>query len=56
MSRLRPDVFVKGGDYFMVEIPESAVMRSWGGQVVVVPYLSSRSTTSLIRDAARETR
>ncbi|HEX7096196.1 MAG TPA: PfkB family carbohydrate kinase [Acidimicrobiales bacterium] len=50
---LRPHVFVKGGDYAYRDIPESAVMRSLGGRVVVVPYVTGRSTSALIR-VARE--
>lgn len=51
LERLRPDVWVKGGDY--TDLPEAAVVERWGGQAVVLPYLAGRSTTSLIREAAR---
>ncbi len=40
----------------MMHIPEADAMRSGGGQVVVLPYLAGRSTTSLIRDLARQAR
>ncbi|MDX6205175.1 MAG: D-beta-D-heptose 7-phosphate kinase / D-beta-D-heptose 1-phosphate adenosyltransferase [Frankiales bacterium] len=49
LDRLRPDLWVKGGDYAGVELPEQAVLRSWGGQAVVLPYLEGRSTTGLVR-------
>jgi rfaE bifunctional protein nucleotidyltransferase chain/domain len=52
IRRLRPDVWVKGGDYAGAEVPEAAVLREWGGQAVVLPYLEGRSTTALVRDAA----
>jgi rfaE bifunctional protein nucleotidyltransferase chain/domain/rfaE bifunctional protein kinase chain/domain len=48
LRRLRPDVWVKGGDYTLVDLPEAAVVREWGGQTVVLPYLDGRSTTALI--------
>lgn len=48
LRTLRPDVFVKGGDYAYRAIPETEVMRSLGGEVVVVPYVTGRSTTALI--------
>lgn len=51
LDELRPDIFVKGGDYSNTAIPEAALVRSWGGQVVTVPYLDGRSTTSLITRA-----
>ncbi|HWG73575.1 MAG TPA: PfkB family carbohydrate kinase [Acidimicrobiales bacterium] len=54
LRRLRPDVFVKGGDYSGRPLPEAAVLASWGGQAVVVPYLAGRSTTGLLRRVAAE--
>ncbi|WP_323960339.1 adenylyltransferase/cytidyltransferase family protein [Arthrobacter sp. JZ12] len=47
LSALRPDIWVKGGDYSAAELPETALLRSWGGQTVTVPYIPARSTTSL---------
>ncbi|MFF5160238.1 D-glycero-beta-D-manno-heptose 1-phosphate adenylyltransferase [Streptomyces sp. NPDC000348] len=52
LGRLRPDVWVKGGDYSVQELPEAEVLRGWGGQAVVLPYLDGRSTTALARRAA----
>jgi rfaE bifunctional protein nucleotidyltransferase chain/domain len=49
LSRLRPDVWVKGGDYASVDLPEASLVRSWGGEVLTVPYLPGRSTTNLAR-------
>jgi D-beta-D-heptose 7-phosphate kinase / D-beta-D-heptose 1-phosphate adenosyltransferase len=41
---VRPDVLVKGGDYR----PEEVVGREAAGEVVIVPLLEGRSTTSLL--------
>ncbi|WP_222262258.1 D-glycero-beta-D-manno-heptose 1-phosphate adenylyltransferase [Modestobacter marinus] len=48
LDRLRPDVWAKGGDYAGADLPEAAVLRQWGGQAVVLPYLPGRSTTALV--------
>ncbi len=48
LDRLRPDVWAKGGDYAGADLPEAAVLRSWGGQAVVLPYLDGHSTTALV--------
>jgi rfaE bifunctional protein nucleotidyltransferase chain/domain len=48
LEQLRPDIWVKGGDYGGSELPESATVRAAGGRVVFLPYLSGRSTTSII--------
>ncbi len=53
LGRLRPDVWVKGGDYCVDALPEAATLREWGGQALVLPYLDGRSTTALARRAAR---
>jgi rfaE bifunctional protein nucleotidyltransferase chain/domain/rfaE bifunctional protein kinase chain/domain len=49
LDRLRPAVFVKGGDYAAFEIPEEAAMAAWDGTVVTLPFLSGRSTTRLLQ-------
>lgn len=48
LGRLRPDVWVKGGDYTAELLPETAVVRRWGGRTVVVPYHRGRSTTEIL--------
>jgi len=48
LEMLRPDIWAKGGDYALSELPEAAVVAGWGGQTVVLPYLDGRSTTALI--------
>jgi bifunctional ADP-heptose synthase (sugar kinase/adenylyltransferase) len=52
LEQLRPDVWVKGGDYDVAELPEAAVVRRWGGEVVLMPYLDGRSTTQLLEEAS----
>lgn len=49
---LRPHIWAKGGDYARAQLPEAAVVQSWGGQVVLLPYLDGRSTTALAARAA----
>jgi len=48
---IRPQVWAKGGDYGGREVPEALVLKEWGGQAVVLPYLQGRSTTDLVRTA-----
>lgn len=52
LRQIRPDVWAKGGDYAGADVPEAAVLREWGGQAVVLPYLDGRSTTRLVAHAA----
>jgi rfaE bifunctional protein nucleotidyltransferase chain/domain len=53
---LKPDVYVKGGDYAATSkeldegklpLPEAEVVLSYGGEVCTVPLVPGRSTTNL---------
>jgi len=48
LAGLRPDVWVKGGDYDPETMPETPDIRAWGGRVVVLPFLAGRSTTAIL--------
>lgn len=51
LTELRPDLWVKGGDYTADQLTERDVLHQWGGEAVTVPYLDGRSTTSLVERA-----
>jgi bifunctional ADP-heptose synthase (sugar kinase/adenylyltransferase) len=53
LRELRPEIFVKGADYELAEIPEARLVRSWGGEAVLVPYLDGYSTTGLLEEVTR---
>ena len=48
ISQLKPDVLVKGGDYDMRQLPETAVVESYGGRAVAIGFVEGYSTTSLV--------
>ena len=48
LARLRPDIYVKGGDYNMEELEETRLVRSWGGIAKSIAFLKGYSTTSLV--------
>lgn len=52
LEQLRPDVWVKGGDYAPADLPETEVLARWGGRAVTVPYRDGRSSTALAARAA----
>jgi rfaE bifunctional protein nucleotidyltransferase chain/domain len=45
---VRPDVYVKGGDYDLATVPEAQLARSWGARTVAIPFEFERSTTALL--------
>jgi D-beta-D-heptose 7-phosphate kinase / D-beta-D-heptose 1-phosphate adenosyltransferase len=48
IQAIRPDVYVKGGDYTRATLPETEVVESVGGEVRLLPYVRDRSTTGVI--------
>ncbi|ESQ17069.1 MAG: D-glycero-beta-D-manno-heptose-7-phosphate kinase [Thiohalocapsa sp. PB-PSB1] len=46
---LRPDVLAKGADYREQDIVGASDVKSWGGQVVLVPLVDGRSTSAIIQ-------
>lgn len=51
LARLRPDIWVKGGDYTLADLPEADVVRRGGGEVVLLPTVPGYSTSNLIAAA-----
>ena len=49
IREIRPDILVKGGDYDMDKLPETQLMKSWGGTALALPFLQGYSTTGLVR-------
>ena len=48
IGQLKPDVLVKGGDYDMRLLPETAVVESYGGRAVAIGFVEGYSTTALV--------
>ena len=44
-----PDILVKGGDYDMSKLPETALVQSWGGTALALPFVDGYSTTALVK-------
>jgi D-beta-D-heptose 7-phosphate kinase/D-beta-D-heptose 1-phosphate adenosyltransferase len=49
IERIRPDVYVKGGDYSPEMLSETEVVRAHGGEVVMVDYVAEHSTSAVVR-------
>ncbi|MFB4276602.1 D-glycero-beta-D-manno-heptose 1-phosphate adenylyltransferase [Nonomuraea sp. MTCD27] len=48
LRMIRPELYVKGGDYTAEMLAEAPLVRSLGGEVRVLGYLPDRSTTAII--------
>ncbi|SOD39966.1 D-glycero-beta-D-manno-heptose 1-phosphate adenylyltransferase [Nitrosovibrio sp. Nv4] len=45
---IQPDVYVKGGDYTIGNLPEAPIVLGYGGKVEIMPFVQDRSTTNII--------
>ena len=48
IAKVKPDVYVKGGDYTLDTLPEAKIVQSYGGHVEFVQMVAGRSTTNII--------
>lgn len=48
VQEIRPEIYAKGGDYAMDEIPEGKAVLAYGGQAVAIDFAHDRSTTKLL--------
>ena len=48
IGEIRPDVYVKGGDYTPDTLPEAKIVSSYGGRIELVDLVAGRSTTNII--------
>lgn len=49
LRHVKPDIYVKGGDYKVEELPEAEVMAEWGGRCITVGYRQGHATTALVK-------
>jgi bifunctional ADP-heptose synthase (sugar kinase/adenylyltransferase) len=48
IASIRPDIYVKGGDYEIDSLEEARLVKTWGGKAIAIPFLYERSTTTLL--------
>jgi bifunctional ADP-heptose synthase (sugar kinase/adenylyltransferase) len=53
LKQVRPQLYVKGGDYDIEVLEETRWVRSWGGDARALPFVDGYSTTALVRRIRR---
>ncbi len=48
ISEIQPDIYAKGGDYSPDNLPEAAIVREHGGQIVFIPLVAGKSSSNII--------
>lgn len=49
VENAHPDIYVKGGDYRIEDLPEAKLVATWGAKTVTVQFEHQRSTTTLLQ-------
>lgn len=49
IEEAHPDIYVKGGDYRIEDLPEAKLVAGWGAKTVTVEFEFARSTTALLK-------
>ena len=50
---IKPDIYVKGGDYTVDRLPEARIAAAYGGKTVLIPEVPGRSSSNIIKKIAR---
>jgi rfaE bifunctional protein nucleotidyltransferase chain/domain len=49
LKLVKPQIYVKGGDYDIETLDETRWVRSWGGDALALPFVDGYSTTGLVK-------
>ena len=56
IAEVKPNIYVKGGDYTLETLPEAKIVQSYGGRVEFIPMVADRSTTNVINKISMKKR
>ncbi|WP_434133633.1 D-glycero-beta-D-manno-heptose 1-phosphate adenylyltransferase [Sporomusa sphaeroides] len=54
IAEVKPDIYVKGGDYQVKDLPEANIVEALGGRIVLVPEVPGRSSSNIIRKISED--
>lgn len=54
ISKIKPDIITKGGDYNPNDVVGKDIIESYGGKVVICPLIEGKSTTNIIEKILQE--
>tara|TARA_Y100001935_G_C17154624_1_gene432201 strand:+ start:167 stop:658 length:492 start_codon:yes stop_codon:yes gene_type:complete len=53
IKKLKPDYIVKGGDYKKEEVVGYDILKEYGGDVIIFPFIDGFSTTNIINQSKK---
>lgn len=54
LKYLKPEIFVKGGDYSLNEVIEKSTVNKYGGKIEIIPKIDGLSTTNIIENIIKK--
>ena len=49
ISKVKPDIYVKGGDYTEESLPETSTVKKYGGKIKFIKVVEGCSTTNIVQ-------
>lgn len=49
IAKVKPDIYVKGGDYTLETLPEAKIVQSYGGRVEFVNLVAGKSSSNIVK-------
>ncbi|MFW5749504.1 MAG: D-glycero-beta-D-manno-heptose 1-phosphate adenylyltransferase [Halanaerobium sp.] len=49
LEEIRPQLYVKGGDYRIEDLPEAETVYNYGGKIILISEVKGKSTTNIIK-------
>jgi glycerol-3-phosphate cytidylyltransferase len=49
VAEIQPNIYVKGGDYNLTDLPEAKIVSTYGGKTILLPELPGRSSSNIIK-------
>jgi len=49
LEEIKPQLYVKGGDYRIEDLPEAETIYNYGGKIILISEVKGKSTTNIIK-------
>ncbi len=54
VAELQPDIYAKGGDYSVDQLPDAKIVAAYGGKTVLIPEVKGKSSSRIIARIAQQ--
>ena len=54
IAQIKPNIYVKGGDYNIKDLPEATIVAQYGGKTILIPEVPGKSSSNIIKKIAKK--